>query len=256
MRAIVITGASSGLGAALAVSYATPGLLLGLVARDRARLEDVGQRCRAAGAEIELLASDVAEPEPLGSWLLALDARAPVELVIANAGTSAGPSPGAAFEGLASVTRQVRTNLLGAANTIEPLLPAFVARGRGRIVLIAAVAALRGLPYCPGYSASKAGMRAYGEALRGLLKPSGVKVSVACPGFFSSPMTERWRGPTPFLWSLDKATRRIRRGIDGGERRIVFPFWLAMGTRLADLLPARLGDFIMRDFRFHIVGRE
>jgi len=69
-------------------------------------------------------------------------------------------------------------------------------------------------------------------------------------------MTDRWRGPTPFLWSLDKAARRIRRGIDRGESRIVFPFWLALGTRLADLLPARLGDIIMRNFRFHIVTRE
>jgi short-subunit dehydrogenase len=255
MHAIVITGASSGLGAALAVSYAAPGRLLALLGRDRDRLEEIAQRCRAAGAETEVLACDVSEAEPLSSWLLALDRRAPVALVIANAGTSAGPPPGIAHEGLDSVTRQVRTNLLGAANAIEPLLPLLVARGRGTIVVIAAVAALRGLPYAPGYSASKAGLRAYGEALRSLLEPRGIKVSVACPGFFSSPMTARWRGPTPFLWSLDKAARRIRRGIDRGDRRIVFPFWLALGTRLADLLPAWLGDRIMRDFRFHISER-
>jgi short-subunit dehydrogenase len=256
MRAIVITGASSGLGAALAISYAAPGLVLGLVARNRKRLEEVGRRCREAGAETELLDCDVAEAEPLGSWLLALDQRAPIELLIVNAGTSGGPGPGIAHEGLESVTRMLRTNLLGAANTVEPLLPALVRRGEGKIAIIAAVAALRGLPYCPGYSASKAGMRAYGEALRGLLAPSGIQVTVACPGFFSSPMTDRWRGPTPFLWSLDKATRRMRRGIDRGASRIMFPFWLALGTRLADLLPPWLGDIIMRNFRFHIVARE
>ncbi|HVV27651.1 MAG TPA: SDR family NAD(P)-dependent oxidoreductase [Rhizomicrobium sp.] len=255
MQGIVITGASSGLGAHLARGYAAPGVLLGLVGRDRRKLEAVAADCRAAGAEAEPLVHDVADDEPLCSWLLALDRKAAVDLIIANAGTSSGVPPGQGFEGLASASRQVRTNLLGVMNTVEPLLPAMTARRRGRIAIIASVAGLRGLPYSPGYSASKAGARAYGEALRALLRPQGIGVSVICPGFFSSPMTNRWNGPTPSLLSLEDAAARIRRGVEKGRGRITFPFWLALGTRLTDLIPAWLGDAILRDFRFHIAEK-
>jgi NAD(P)-dependent dehydrogenase (short-subunit alcohol dehydrogenase family) len=131
-------------------------------------------------------------------------------------------------------------------------VPAMCARGRGRIVAIASVAAYRGMPYSPGYCASKAGLRAYAEALRPGLAPYGVGVTVVCPGFFSSPMTDRWEGPTPFLASGERAARRIRRGIDRGRSRIDFPWPLVLGMRFCDLAPALVGDRIMRGFRFHI----
>jgi NAD(P)-dependent dehydrogenase (short-subunit alcohol dehydrogenase family) len=126
------------------------------------------------------------------------------------------------------------------------------ARGRGRIVAVASVAAYRGMPYSPGYCASKAGLRAYAEALRSGLAPYGVGVTVVCPGFFSSPMTDRWEGPTPFLASGERAARRIKRGIDRGRSRIDFPWPLVLGMRFCDLAPALIGDRIMRGFRFHI----
>jgi short-subunit dehydrogenase len=126
------------------------------------------------------------------------------------------------------------------------------ARGRGRIALIASLAAYRGLPCSPGYSASKAGLRAYGEALRAQIEPFGVGVTVVCPGFFASPMTDRWVGPTPFLISGEQAARKVKRGIDRGRRRVSFPWPMALGMRLSDMLPAVLGDRILRGFRFHI----
>jgi short-subunit dehydrogenase len=251
-RSILITGASSGLGAALARSYAAPGITLALVGRDEHRLAATVEAVRAAGAEAVAGRFDVGEAEPLGAWILAQDAAAPFDLVIAAAGVSAGARADGEMEGRALATLQVRSNLLGTLHTIEPLLPAFAKRGQGQIAVVASIAALRGLPYSPAYSASKAGIRAYGEAIRALLAPHGVAVSVIVPGFFDTPMTGRWSGPTPFLMSLEAMTRAIRRGLDRRARRITVPRLLAWGSQAADLLPAGISDRIMRGFRFHI----
>lgn len=251
-RVAAITGASSGLGAALALSYAGPQTALGLIGRNAERLAAVAAQCRAAGAIVESAAIDVVDGAALAAWLDEFDRAHPVDLLIANAGTSAGPEPGSPGEPAALTVRQIEINLLGAVNTIAPLAPRLCARGRGRIVAVASVAAFRGLPYSPGYSASKAGLRAYGEALRPLLAPHGVGVTVVCPGFFSSPMTDRWEGPTPFLLTGERAARRIKRGIDRGASRIDFPWPLVFGMRFCDLAPAWLGDRILRGFRFRI----
>ncbi|HEX3535489.1 MAG TPA: SDR family NAD(P)-dependent oxidoreductase [Stellaceae bacterium] len=251
-RVAVITGASSGLGASLAAAYAGPRVALGLIGRDRERLAAVAETCKSAGAAVETAAIDVAEHDEMADWLTAFDRNHPVELVVANAGTSAGTDPGAAFEPAATTIRQIAVNLLGVVNTITPLLPYLSQRRRGRIAIIASVAALRGLPYSPGYCASKAGARAYGEALRPLLKGQGIGVSVVCPGFFMSRMTDRWEGPTPFLYSGERAARRVKRGIDRGQARINFPLPLVLGMRFCDLAPAVLGDEIVRRFHFRI----
>jgi NAD(P)-dependent dehydrogenase (short-subunit alcohol dehydrogenase family) len=223
-----------------------------LIGRNASRLAAIAETCRAAGATVRVGLLDVADSSALAAWLLDLDRSAPLDLLIANAGISAGPAPQSVSEGTALAALQVQTNLLGVINTVEPLIPAFVARGRGRIAVVSSLAGYRGLAYSPSYSASKAGARAYGEALRALLAPSGVRVSVICPGFFTSPMTDRFIGPHPFRLSLERATAIVKRGLDRGQRRIVFPWPLAFGMRFADLMPALLGDFVIRNFRFHI----
>lgn len=253
MTTILITGASSGLGAELARAYARPGAVLGLIGRSRDKLEQVAVACREAGATVELEALDVGDIDKLSAWIDAFESRNPVDLVIANAGTSGGPAPGSQVEGLDLAARQVRTNLLGVIATVEPLLPRFLERGAGHVVVVSSIAGYRGLPYSPAYSASKAGVRAYGEAIRAMLAPSGVRVTVVCPGFFSSPMTDRFKGSTPFLFTLDQATAIVKRGIDRRRSRVAFPSLLVLGLRLADLLPAFFGDAIMRAYRFHIV---
>ena len=251
-RVIAITGASSGLGASLALSYAGPQTALGLIGRNRERLAATEAACRAAGATVAAAAIDVTDADALAAWLAEFDQTHPVELLIANAGTSAGPDPDSPGEPAATTRRQIEVNLVGAVNTIAPLAPAMCARGRGRIVAVASVAAYRGLPYSPGYCASKAGLRAYAEALRPNLARYGVGVTVVCPGFFSSPMTDRWTGPTPFLASGERAARCVKRGIDRGRPRIAFPWPLVLGMRFCDLAPAWIGDAILRGFRFHI----
>jgi short-subunit dehydrogenase len=251
-RATVITGASSGLGASLARAYAAPGVALGLIGRDAGRLGTVAKICRAAGAVVEEASIDVTERTLLEAWLTAFDRAHPVDLVIANAGISAGPEPGGAGEDVDVTARQIAVNLLGAVHAVGPLVQAMAARGHGRIALIASLAAYRGLPYSPGYCASKAGLRAYGEALRALAEPHGVGVTVVCPGFFASPMTDRWEGPTPLLISTERAAKKVKRAIDRGCRRASFPGPMALGIRLCDALPAVIGDRILRNFRFQI----
>lgn len=249
---ILITGASSGLGAGLARSYAAPGIRLALTARNPDRLEATVAECRGKGAEVVAGRFDIGNAEPFGSWLTEQDGVKPFDLIVAAAGVSAGTGPNDTPEGVDLAAMQVRANLLGTMHTVEPLLPRLISRGHGHVAVIASTAALRGLPFSPGYSASKAGVRAYGEALRALVRPKGVAVSVVIPGFFDTPMTDRWKGPTPFMLSLDKMVAAIRRGLDARRSRIVVPRLLALGTQAADLMPAVLGDRIMRGFRFHI----
>jgi short-subunit dehydrogenase len=251
-RVAVITGASSGLGAWLAKFYASPQVRLGLLGRDRRRLAETARACKDKGAFASVGTIDVADPAAMATWLCEFDREHPIDLLIANAGTSAGPDPDRPSEGADLATKQVQVNLLGAINTIEPLLPAFYSRRRGRIVVVASIAAYRGLPYSPGYCASKAGLRAYAEALRPRLEPYGIGVTTVCPGFFASPMTDRFEGPTPFCLSTDRAARIIKQGVDRGRRRIAFPWPLVFGLRFCDLAPAIIGDAILRRYRFRI----
>jgi short-subunit dehydrogenase len=250
--AVIITGASSGLGAALARAYARPHVALGIFGRDPQRLEATAQACEARGATVSTAAIDVTNAFAMSSWLGQFDHQNPVDLVVANAGTSAGPDPASPSEGIEQVAEQIKVNLLGATNTIEPLLPALCSRGRGRVAVVASIAAYRGLPYSPGYCASKAGLRAYAEALRPRLERHGVGMTVICPGFFASPMTDRFDGPTPFLRSSDDAARVVKRGIDRGRRRVAFPLPLVLGLQFCDLAPAVIGDAILWRYRFRI----
>jgi len=251
-RVVVITGASSGLGASLAKAYAGSEVVLGLLGRDRRRLGETAQACETKGARIRVGAIDVADADAMTAFLRQFDREHPVDLLIANAGTSAGPGPECPSEGVDAATRQIGVNLLGAINTIEPLLSGFCSRGRGRIAVIASIAAYRGLPYSPGYCASKAGLRAYGEALRPRLEPRGVGVTIVCPGFFDSPMTDRFEGPTPLRRSDGDAARIVKQGIDRGRRRVVFPRPLVLGLQFCDFAPAIIGDAILRRYRFRI----
>jgi short-subunit dehydrogenase len=252
-RCVVISGASSGLGAALAGRYAAPGVHLGLLGRDADRLESIGRACIEKGAEVTLGRLDVRDAPAVAEWLQQLDAARPITTLIAAAGISAGVEPGTAAETTDLARRQIETNLLGAMNTISPIIPLMGARGRGAIGVISSVAGLRGLPYSPGYSASKAGVRAFGEALRPLLQPSGVRVTVVTPGFFDTPMTDRWQGSTPFLWSVEKTAKAVQTAVDRGDARLSFPWPLTAVMKLADLAPPWIIDPILRGFRFHIL---
>lgn len=240
-KVIVITGASSGLGAALAEEYAEKGLVLGLLGRNERHLEQVRARCEAKGAQVQIASMDVTDAKAMGIWLKSFDARHPVDLVIANAGISAGTSKA---EEMAAVTRAVfSTNIDGVANTVLPLIPGMVQRRRGQIAIVSSLAGIRGLPSAPAYSASKAAVRFWGEGLRGQLGKQGVRVSVVCPGYIKTPLTDANTFPMPLIMKAEKAAKIIRRGLAKNQSRIVFPLPLYLPLWFLSCLSPRLTDW-------------
>lgn len=251
-RSVVLTGASSGIGAALAAALAGPGRRMLLVGRDAARLSAVAEAARGRGALAEAAAIPVTEGEALAARLRAFDAAHPVDLLIANAGVTSGRGP-EGWEPPGQSHWIVDVNLKGVFNTVEPLLPALVARGAGRIVLVASMAALRPQADEPSYSASKAAVRAWGLALRPWLRAHGVGVTVVNPGFVTSPMSARHLGPRPFEIGAERAAAIILRGLDRGRSEITFPRGLAALVALGRLLPPRLSDLAERRFAARIL---
>jgi len=239
-HSIVITGASSGIGAALAETYAGVGIHLALTGRDRERLATVAAACRQRGAEVTAATLEVTDARAMSGWLCDIDRQQPIDLVIANAGISAGT--GGRGEGEAQARAIFAVNIEGVLNTILPLLPALVARQRGQLALMSSLAGFRGFPGAPAYCASKAAVRIWGEALRGELKGSGIEVSVICPGYVESTMTARNDFPMPLLMPAPRAARIIRRGLDRGRARIAFPWPLYAAVRLLACLPPGLTD--------------
>lgn len=243
-RSILITGASSGIGAALARIYAGPGVRLVLGGRDQARLSAVAALCRQAGATVEEAIVDVTNGEALVQWVTDADRRQAVDLCVVNAGISAGTAKG--WE-QAQQTREIfSVNLEAACNTALALIPRMHRRGHGQIALMSSLASFRGFPGAPAYCASKAALRIWGEALRGDLWHAGIRVSVICPGYVESPMTAHNDFPMPFLVPPDRAARIIKRGLARNRGRIAFPWPLYFGVWLLSLLPPGLTDPILR----------
>ncbi|MCP1335645.1 SDR family NAD(P)-dependent oxidoreductase [Futiania mangrovi] len=239
-RHIVITGASSGIGKALAQAYAAPGRTLSLTGRDMERLHTVAQEVRSRGARTEVAALDVTEEEALARWLEERDSDAPIDLLIANAGISRHVSD---FGEIGARTREVfETNITGVLNTVLPLLPRMLERDRGQIAVMASLAGLINLPHAPAYSASKACVRAYAESLRMTLAGTGVGVTSICPGFIRTPLTDRNRFRMPFLMEVDEAADVIVKGLARDKARIAFPGPMIAGVRLSALLPYPLFD--------------
>jgi short-subunit dehydrogenase len=243
-RSILITGASSGIGEALALAYAAPDVTLALSGRDDRRLAAVDEACRARGAAVEADAVDVADRAAMERWLAAAEARAPLDLVVANAGISGGTAGGG--EGAAQTRRIFEINVSGLLNTVLPAIPPMRQRGHGQLALMSSVASFRGMPTAPAYTASKAAVRAYGEALRGALAPAGIRVSVICPGFVRSRITAANRFPMPFLMDADRAARIIRRGLARDRARIAFPWPTYFGAWLMGALPPALTEPLVR----------
>ncbi len=240
IASIVITGASSGIGAALALAYAAPGVALGLTGRDPARLEATAMQCRAQGALVEAGVVDATDRAAMAGWLAGFDAVHPADLVIANAGISAGTGLGGETEEQAR--RIFAVNLDGVLNTLYPALAAMRRRGHGQVAVMASLAGFRGVPGAPAYCASKAAVRVLGESLRGELAGQGIGVSVICPGFVKSGMTAGNPFPMPFLMETDRAAEHIKRRLARNQGRIAFPWPMAAAVWLLMALPSGLVD--------------
>ena len=251
MPVILITGASSGIGASLARHYAAPDKTLILVARDPARLDAVAAECRAKGAQVRSERLDVRDREAVGSRLRALDAASPLDLAIVNAGVNGG-HPDGALESEETAFETVDINLTGALNVALPCVSLMSARGRGQIALVSSLAAFAPLPDAPAYSGTKAALLAHGLALRQKLRPLGVRVNVVAPGYVRTAMGGTYRGWRPLEMDADEAARRIARGLERDRGVIAFPAALALAARGAGLVPEWLRLLGMSAFRFRI----
>ncbi len=243
MSVLLITGASSGLGWALANIYAEPGVTLHLVARRSDRLRSLAPLLADRGARPVLHETDVRDQtqmEELATGIL--ESSGIPSLIIANAGVRGEE------EGNDSKTMKLvfDTNVLGVLNTVLPFLPSMKTQGGGQIAVVGSLAGYRGLPKAGAYCASKAALAAWTDALRYEAETSGVTVTLINPGFVVTEMTRKNPYPMPFLLTAPEAARKIRAGLGKGRARIEFPLPLVLLVRILALLPPRLGDRLLR----------
>ena len=241
---VLITGASSGIGEALAEYYAANGAArLFICGRNAERLEKVRASCVALGAEVFAEVLDVADSKAMAEWVVRCNDIAPLNLAIANAGT------GTVNETDDSIRNTFATNVNGVINTVLPVLQAYRARPAQyaedkAVAVVSSMAGYHGLPTCPAYSASKACVKAWGEALRPVLKREGIRMSVICPGFVRSRITDQNTCPMPFFMEAPQAAKIIVEGIKANKGIIAFPWPLRFVVWLVSVLPNCVSDLL------------
>ncbi len=241
---IVITGASSGIGKALAESYAASGAHLTLTGRNSGRLEAVAAACRNKGATVDARVIDVRDKDAMAAFLNEIDHSRPIDLLIANAGVSRGTSGEIDYAARDAAILDI--NVHGVLNTVVPVVTKMRARRSGQIALMSSLAGFRGMPSDPAYFASKAWVRSYGEGISGRCHEDGVSVSVICPGFVASLITASNKFPMPMFMEADKAAKIIRRGLAKKKHRIAFPWPMYFMVWLMNTIPVWISELIVR----------
>lgn len=234
---ILITGASRGIGQALALHYAKPNVRLVLIATNNDKLLKVAKQCRSQGAEVVFEALDVRDTPQMQQFIKAMDDQYVIDVVIANAGIATTLKPNWQPEESIDMHNVIETNVQGLFNTITPLIKPMISRKSGQIALVSSLAALRGLPQSPSYCASKAAVLVYAQSLRAWLSNYQIKVSVICPGFVETDMSSQVSGLKPFLVSKHYAVKKIVHGLNKNKARIAFPWPLVALMQLARNLP-------------------
>lgn len=237
---ILITGASSGIGAALARRHAKPGIRLFLWGRDEARLEAVAADCRERGATCATASFDLADTARLAAEIGKAEQAAPLDLAILCAGLGGSLSSDRVGQAPEDTLAMCAVNFTAPVLAANLLADAMAGRGRGRIAFVGSVAAAFPLPMAPLYSGSKAGLAVFAEALRLRLSRFGVGVTVVLPGFVDTPMSRSLAEPRPFLISADAAAATIAAKIEAGADTVVLPWQFAAIRTAAGLLPRRL----------------
>lgn len=241
---ILITGATSGIGEALALFYAEHGVAnLFLSGRNKERMAKIKQLCEKNGTTVYEKIIDVTDSDAMKSWINEANKIAELNVVIANAGVSTGE------ESEQNVRNTIQTNVNGVVNTIFPAINVYKSRASKNradkvLVLISSIAGYHGLATCPSYSASKSFVKAWGEALRLHLKNDNIRVSVVCPGFVRSRITDKNTCPMPFFMEAPQAAEIIVKGIEDNKGIIAFPFPLRFSAWLMSCLPNVVSDFI------------
>lgn len=242
-KVVFITGASSGIGRALAVELGRRGASVGLLARRREALLEVAREIERAGGKALALPADVrnaGEVEQAAARIRELWGR--IDVLVANSGVgSITPATNLRAGEVADV---IAVNTIGVINSVAAVLPEMIARRSGHLVAISSLAAYRGLPKSCAYSASKAAVSTFFESLRVDLQGTGIDVTTIHPGFIKTPLTAGRKGRLLFLMELDDAIRRIVRAIEARRRTYAFPWQLAGLARLLKLVPDALYDRI------------
>lgn len=240
-----LTGASSGFGAALAPLIAKEGHAVALIARRKSNLQELAGRINDSGGNALAIGCDVGDQSAVREAVRECEqSLGPVTRLIANAGIGEH-TPADGFQ--AEVVEKImRINFLGAAYCIESVIPGMIERGKGQLVGISSLAGYRGLPGMAGYCSSKAAMISMLESLRIELRKNNIAVTIICPGFVKTAMTEKNPNPMPFLMELDKAARIMHQAIVARKTRCTFPWQLATLVKMARMVPDSLYD---RSFR-------
>ncbi len=242
---VLITGASSGIGRALALEYARRGARLAICARRAAELESLAQEARELGGDAICIPLDVRDADAVAAAVHRADHElGSLDRVIANAGR--GDTRLATRLTWEEVAAIVDVNVRGAMATLVSAIPIFLAQQRGHLVGVSSLAGLRGLPLSAAYSASKAALSTFLESLRIDLAPAGIRVTDVQPGFVATEFNQGAPYKTPFMWPVDKTARHIVRRLDRSPAVVAFPWPVVFATRFARLLPAWFYDRVAR----------
>lgn len=249
-KVVLLTGASSGIGEALAIALAKKGAVLGLLARRKDLLEKIKKDCEKAGGTARVFACDVTnEDAVLAAAEEFKHEFEHIDVLIANAGIGGNNAETRAMQPLA-VKKVIDINLMGAVNSVHAVLPGMLKRGSGQIVAISSLAGFRGLPRSAAYSASKAGMTAFFESLRLDVKHQGVDVTIIQPGFIKTPLTSGREARMPFIMDLDDAIPLFIKAIEKKKRFAAFPWQLATFVRAGKFMPGWLYDRVAGRARY------
>ncbi|MDQ3634002.1 MAG: SDR family NAD(P)-dependent oxidoreductase [Acidobacteriota bacterium] len=249
-KVILLTGASSGIGEALAFSMAERGAVLGLVARREKLLKPIKEKIEANGGTARYFVCDVMENEKLFEAAESLrNEFGKIDIMIANAGIGGNNTETRNLEPDA-VAKVININLLGAVNSVAAVLPEMLEKKSGQLVAVSSLAGFRGIPKSAAYSASKAGMTAFFESVRLDVQHKGVAVTIIQPGFIKTPLTSGRANKMPFIMELEDAIPLFLNAIEDQKKFAAFPWQLASFVKLGKIFPAWLYDKIAGRARY------
>jgi short-subunit dehydrogenase len=243
-KVVLITGASSGIGHALALELARRGAKLGLAARRAEVLNEIVAELDSGKNDNAIaLPADVQDAKSMRQAAERLTtAFGKIDVLIANAGVGV-TNPGTEFDA-AKLEAVINVNVIGAANSVAAVLPEMILRGSGQLVAISSLAAYRGLPKSAAYCASKAGLSAMFESLRLDVAPRGLSVTIIHPGFIKTPLTAGRQAQLPWLMEVEDAARKIVWAIENRKKSYAFPWQLATIVRAGMIMPNFMYDWI------------